>query len=268
MTSHSEKHDAIYALWDELVDHPTARAEEALSVLMQRLCDLLDARNCIYFSTVRFSRKGHSKDPVKRWRVHTVSYLHPSVALLDAAKEQLKNYQRGEFNLLDIRNVEHAGSFRVNRLVDLVPADWFESPFYQRHYRGLDHVDAIWAGVPVNEEAEVFCGVFRDASRPAFSVEERELFGQALRGLKWFHRQLLLNRGVMVAEAPLTDMEQLVLQGMLSGKSEKQIAVAMAHSVNTTHQHIKTIYRKFGVRNRSSLMALWLGESFHPPNRG
>ena len=35
---------------------------------------------------------------------------------------------------------------------------------------------------------------------------------------------------------------------------------ALGQSPNTTHFHTKSIYSKFGVRNRSALSALWLGK--------
>jgi len=255
--------DRVHALWDKLPDFSAAKAEEGLHVLMQELGELFGSQNFIYFGTVRFTIDSAS-DSRKRWRVHSVTYLHHTDELDKAAKEQLRNYQRGKFDLLDVRNVAEAGTYRVNRLVDLVPPEWFNSDFYHRHYRSVGHADAIWAGIPVNEDAEVFCGLFRDGQHPAFSTEERDAFGQALRGLKWFHRQLLLNRGVMVAKSPLTPTEQKVLNGLLSGHSEKVIADMAAHSYNTTHAHVRTIFRKFGVQNRASLMALWLGHAKLP----
>jgi DNA-binding CsgD family transcriptional regulator len=82
---------------------------------------------------------------------------------------------------------------------------------------------------------------------------------EALRGLKWFHRRQLLNRGIVLGDSPLTPTEQDVLAALLTGASEKEIARSMGHSPYTTHDYVKSIYRKFAVSNRSALMALWLG---------
>jgi DNA-binding CsgD family transcriptional regulator len=41
---------------------------------------------------------------------------------------------------------------------------------------------------------------------------------------------------------------------------EKQIAQRLGQSPNTTSFHVKSIYAKFGVRNRSALAALWLSK--------
>lgn len=59
----------------------------------------------------------------------------------------------------------------------------------------------------------------------------------------------------------LTSVERRVLQGLLSGLSEKRIAAAQGHSYHTTHQYVTAIYRKFGVNSRAALMALWLGQT-------
>ena len=45
---------------------------------------------------------------------------------------------------------------------------------------------------------------------------------------------------------------------LLTEATEKQIAVQLGLAVSTTHQHVVTLFRKFGVRNRAGLMSLWL----------
>jgi len=47
----------------------------------------------------------------------------------------------------------------------------------------------------------------------------------------------------------------------LTGLPEKEIAAAQGHSYHTTHEYVSAIFRKFGVSNRSALMALWLGRA-------
>ena len=96
---------------------------------------------------------------------------------------------------------------------------------------------------------------------PPFTESERDVIAFALRGIKWFHRQLLLSHGLLVANTPLTPVERHVLQGLLTGLAEKEIAAAQGHSYHTTHRHVSSIFRKFGVNNRSALMALWLGRA-------
>ncbi|MGT2511142.1 helix-turn-helix domain-containing protein [Cupriavidus basilensis] len=81
-----------------------------------------------------------------------------------------------------------------------------------------------------------------------------------MHGLRWYYRQQLLSHGLLIADASLTSAERRVLLGLLDGLTEKQIAQKLEQSPNTTHVHIKSIYTKFNVRNRSTLTALWLGK--------
>jgi DNA-binding CsgD family transcriptional regulator len=69
---------------------------------------------------------------------------------------------------------------------------------------------------------------------------------------------MLLSHGTGLAGSPLTQTERRVVQLLLTSKSEKQIAGELGQSPNTTHGHIRSVYRKFGVRGRHELMALWL----------
>nr|WP_272917844.1 helix-turn-helix transcriptional regulator [Altericroceibacterium endophyticum] len=71
----------------------------------------------------------------------------------------------------------------------------------------------------------------------------------------------MLGEGIGIASAPLTPTEHAVLGGVLQGMSEKEVAIANDQSPHTTHDHIKSIYRKYGVSSRTALMALWLGRT-------
>jgi DNA-binding CsgD family transcriptional regulator len=121
---------------------------------------------------------------------------------------------------------------------------------------------------PVNKDAESYFGIFRALDCPPFTVEERDKLAYALRGIKWFHRQIMLSHGVLVAEAPLTPTERRVLHLLLTGLSEKLIAAEMDRSYHTVHQCITAIFRKFGVNNRAGLMSLWLGQENYLGRRG
>ena len=53
----------------------------------------------------------------------------------------------------------------------------------------------------------------------------------------------------------LSPRERDTLEALLTGASEKQIALALGISCHTVHQYVKRIYRAFGVRSRAELMA-------------
>jgi len=66
----------------------------------------------------------------------------------------------------------------------------------------------------------------------------------------------MLSHGLLIAETPLTPTERKAPHHLLTGGSEKEIAAQVGQSYNTTHEHVGTLYRKLGVKNRSALMAL------------
>ncbi len=249
----------IHTLWDELADFDVARADEALTHLMGRLCTLAGAWNITWMGAVRLDAT-FPDDPIKGWRPRVVHHLYPSPPLDDAVREQMDKLEQGVVDVTTIRNVEGAGAFRANRLCDLVSPEWFELPYYRTYYQGVGTADSIWVAFPVNKDAESWFGIHRAPDHPHFAEAERDAVAYALRGIKWFHRQLMLSHGLLVAVTPLTPAERRVLHLLLTGLSEKLIAAELDRSYHSTHECVTSIFRKFGVNNRASLMALWLGQ--------
>lgn len=249
--------DLIHRLWDELAEFELSRADAALDHLMTVLIALLDAQNATWFGAVRMA-DNIPGDVTRGWRARALRYLHPAPELEAKTRDTIKKLEQGRIDVSTARNIALAGSFRVNRLTDLASEAYFDSDDYRRIYSAAK-ADAIWAGIPINADTECYLGIFRDDRHPRFTPAERDLAAYALRPLTWFHRRQMLNRAVMVGNAPLTEAERDVLGGLLNGLAEKEIAAARRQSPNTVHGHVTALYRKFGVNNRASLMALWLG---------
>lgn len=57
---------------------------------------------------------------------------------------------------------------------------------------------------------------------------------------------------------PLSTAQQRVFQSLLEGLAEKAIAHQLGLSTHTIHNHIRAIFRSFGVHSRSQLIALLL----------
>jgi DNA-binding CsgD family transcriptional regulator len=252
--------DSIHGLWDELTDFDAARTDEALTHLMGSLCILADASDVIWMGAVRMDAC-FADDPAKGWRPGIIRYLQPTKRLEDLGREQADLLESGAVDPNIISNLAGAGFFRANRLRDLVAPEWFESSYYRVFYQGVGHEDAVWVAFPVNKDIESWFGIFRSAALPPFTVAERDRIAYILRGLKWFHRRLMLSHGLLVAASPLTPVERRVLHLLLTGLSEKLIALESGRSYHTTHGCIMSIFRKFGVQNRAALMALWLGQA-------
>ena len=246
-----------YVLWDEMAGFEAADSDAALDHLMTRLCQRVDGHNALCLGAVRLPEMLPG-DPLRGWRVGLNRHLHAAPTFATPVRD-LAEHADGETGSTAARNVALAGCWRANRLVDLVGAAWFESAYYRDFYLAGGLGDAIWGVCPVNEDAEVYIGVFRPATDPRFSAAERDIVAELLRGLKWYFRQLLLSHGLCLANAPLTPAEREVVRLLLGGGGEREIAAELGQSVHTTHEHIKRIYRKFGVSNRPALAALWLG---------
>ncbi len=251
--------ERVHALWDQLANFSTGAVEEARRHFLTGLCELVDAQNVTWVGVVRMDT--HPEDPYLGWRPRLIHLLHPDARIAAAAAEQARRVEQGETDPVVTHNLKALGRLRVTRLEDVVPPEWLEDAYYKRFWLDAGRVDSLWACAPVNEDTEVYLGLHRDLGRPRYSPEERDRVTYAMRGLRWFHRQQMLGFGLLVAKTPLTPVERNVLRQLLSGQSEKEIAQSLDYSTSFVHEYVTRIYRKYGVRSRAELSALWLGKS-------
>nr|WP_272209872.1 helix-turn-helix transcriptional regulator [Marinicella sp. W31]MDC2875704.1 helix-turn-helix transcriptional regulator [Marinicella sp. W31] len=254
--------ERIYALWDELAEFEASRMPDARMHLLLAVCKMIDARQADWIGAVRLVDNMHS-DPLFGWRPRSISALYPDDETARIIQEAFALMDQGTPDITTVRNAELAGEFRVFMLHELAPPEWFEGDAYKIYYHGIDRLDSIWVGIPINADAEIQIGFHRALSQSPFSERDRQVVRHALRGIRWFYRLQMLSEGIGVASEPLTPTEAHVLLGLLQGLSERRIAENYGQSPHTTHDHVKRIYRKYGVSSRSALMALWLGQQ--PP---
>lgn len=138
--------------------------------------------------------------------------------------------------------------------------DWFEEEFYKTFHGSRGFHDQCFVIFPLHADYESLFSFQRVGEKKDFTAEEEAIATYALRGIKWFHRQLALSHGLLIAEAPLSPTLHRVTQLLLTERSEKLIAEEIGKSVPTTHKYITEIFRKFGVNSRAGLMAVWLGQ--------
>lgn len=256
--------ERVHQLWDELTDFDASRVDEALVHAMTVLASLVEAQNAFWLGAVRLA-PGRSGDPLRGWRPRAILYLHPSEIDARFYKETSRQFDAGIVDESTLAHVRQAGTFRASLLRELVSPAWFDTPFYDVAYRARRVVDAVFVISPVNRDAESYFGLHRKDGHPLFTAGERDLLAYALRGLKWFHRQVMLSRGLLVAAAPLTPAERRVLRLLLTSLSEKEIADRLGFTPRTTHAYVTGIFRKFDVSGRAGLTALWLGQQPAPP---
>jgi DNA-binding CsgD family transcriptional regulator len=259
MTTAEPSHDArdrIHQLWDELAGFGAARSEHALRRAMEVLGELVDAQQAYWMCSVRL---GPREDPVHGWRPALIQYLHEEPLAQKTFDEHRRKIERGAVDPSIIANLRLAGSFRINFQHEMVPPDWYESEFYLTYFVPREVHDVAYMVMPLGEDVESWIGFQRKgANRRRFDATDRALLAFAGRSLKWLHRPAALHHGLSIAAKPLTPTERKVLTALLASGSEADIAQELGMTVATVHTYATRIFRKFNVKGRSGLTALWL----------
>jgi DNA-binding CsgD family transcriptional regulator len=254
----SEHLPQICELWDELADFGAHETDAALMHLLRALSRFIDAQQAFWCGTVRVISK--DADPLGGWRLRALRRLHGSESDRQVLKRAQQYHDNKIFDPITIEQMRRAGACRAYLLREIAPADFESMAAYDVLYRSRHIVDALFTGFPVNGDAESLFGFYRiGGGSGSFSDQNRETVSEVLRPLKWFHRQVMLALGLLVAEAPLTAVERRVTSLLLTEWSEKEIAAELSLTPATTHSYITALFRKFGVSGRAGLTALWLG---------
>lgn len=251
--------EIVHALWDELSEFPVAKTDEALVHLLSAVCRMIHAGNAYWVGGLRVNPASDG-DPLLGWRPRANRYLHPAPIHEEVYRAQASKWNRREMDPSYERALRGVGTFRSYRLRRAMPARWFEGPNYQIFYASRGFHDTCFVTFPLHEDCESYFAFHRVNSAKNFTMAEEKLAAYALRGIRWFHRQLVLSYGIEVAEGPLTVTQRRIVHLLLTGRSEKEIAAELRQSPHTTHSHVADIFRKFGVNSRAALTALWLGQ--------
>ncbi|MES2738857.1 MAG: hypothetical protein V4672_21240 [Verrucomicrobiota bacterium] len=251
--------DAIHLLWDRLADFPVSETDRAQLYLMEAIAGMIHAGNAHWLGSVRLDST-LPEDPLKGFRPRAYCHLHPAPIHDEAYRAQAAKWKRSEPNEGIARAARDMGTFRAFRLRHVMRPAWFHEEYYQTFHASRGFHDQLFISFPLNEDCESFFGFQRVGGESDFTAEEEAIATYALRGIKWFHRQLALSHGLLIAERPLSPIQRQVTKLLLTELSEKQIAEEIGKTVGMTHKHITEIFRKFGVNSRAGLMAVWLGQ--------
>lgn len=113
--------------------------------------------------------------------------------------------------------------------------------------------------LPMHASVRMHFTLVRHSGSADFSATDRQMLELALAGLTRWLSWLAHSHGPVTAAGALPPHQRKVLLLLVTGLAEKQIADQLNLSTNTAHQYVTALYRRFGVRNRPSLAALWLG---------
>lgn len=261
---HSEfmDNEKIVQFWDELSEFGAHQSDAALNYCLERICDLIRADNAYWVGGVRVVKGDRTRlDPMSGWRVGAAHLLYADEAALQRKKQAMREPDENDVGDTTVQLIAKAGEFRAYTMKSgtLLSVDAFKkTDHYNFFYRQAGVEDRIWVVFPVSKDAESYFCIDTYEKGRCFTQDELEFTSQILRGIKWFHRQLLLSHGLGICLEPLTPSERRVKQCLLSGDSEKEIAAKLSLSPGTVHQYAVRIYRKFGVKGRTEFMSLWL----------
>jgi DNA-binding CsgD family transcriptional regulator len=146
--------------------------------------------------------------------------------------------------------------------------------FFSEYFRPLGLDDRIMSFCRVTREGSVSrwngISLERALGDQPFTVRDRQL-------VHFVHCELKPLMGTRLATfddrqaRPLSPRLRKVLDLLMLGRSEKQIACECKLAQSSVHKYITMVYRRFGVSGRAELMALflnWRGTKFSPGRRG
>lgn len=254
--------EKFYGLWDELADLPLVEMRGSIELLFSRIAEWIGADNAFWVGVARVRDEEEAKDDILYgWRLRAAErWLPPTEECQDLVRKVLAHMERDP-GMSTREIIRQAGRFRTFRLRDgfIDFEEFSKTQQYDMYFRQAGITDRIWCVFPVNQDAESLFCFDRVNRRSRFTHEHELLVGQVLRGIKWYHRQLLLNHGLLVGRTPLSPAHRRLLPQLLSDKPEKEIADTLGLSRATTHKYVTDIFRSFGVTNRPGLITLWMG---------
>lgn len=145
----------------------------------------------------------------------------------------------------------------VARRAELV-ADkaWYGSPYYLeiREPLGLD--DTLYAKITVPGKI-IALSLLREKGDELFTERQSQLVDLCLSQMAWPFQPD--DKSVDPRLAALQPRLRKVMQHLLDGDGEKQVAAKLNLSRHTVHEYVKMIYQQLGVSSRSELLSQWVG---------
>ncbi len=140
-------------------------------------------------------------------------------------------------------------------------ATWYRSSYVGDHMRAIGADDHIVSVCPTREGLVSALALYRPWGDTAFTEREVAI-------VNLFHEELCWK---LARPAPRPDPEQLLgrlaprlrdtLNQLLTGASEKEIAVHLGISAHTVHDYVKAIHRELGVRSRGELLSRFIPDA-------
>ena len=237
--------DRVHHLWDELAEFSPAQTDQAQLHLMQTLADWSGADNVRWHAGVRILQGRAAKDdPMNGWRLRGTRALLPRSPHRIKLGQGFHRVQKGFDMGMTVRAIaaEAGAKFRVHRMRDgFIDFNAFrKTAYYRAYYRDFGITDRMWICLPLNRDTESI--IVFDRHRPArhFTSRQAAWAGTAWRGLRWFHRQLLLSHGLRGAQSPLSPGQRRLFRNSSRGNRKKRSppfsALAFRRPISTSRR--------------------------------
>lgn len=143
----------------------------------------------------------------------------------------------------------------TRRREDIVPdPHWREDPHHDRYRKPLGLDEFVYSIYPFEDGLFSAVGLHRRTGRRAFTPRERRLVHIVVSEVAWLHRAGLPNDHG--EDAPkLTPRLRSVFGMLMQGWRRQLIAEQLDISTHTARDHIRAVYRHFGVSDQVELMA-------------
>lgn len=252
----NNNHQSFY---QQLAQFTQTDAHAAMNYVMQYACEHLNAKQAYWLCAVRLSDQDN--DLLQGWRPIKIHYLYADKTRQAQFIKHCELVERGEIDSSIVNNVQNHGRFRVNITSQMQSEQWFNSAFYNEFYLPMGISDLLCSATPIADDIECWlCFERKDPATPYFSATEQAWLATVVSPLAWLHQRMTLFEGVKLLQKPLTPAEKNILPLLLNGDSEQAIAAQTGLKITTVHTYATRIYRKYDVKGRVGLMALWLGD--------
>jgi DNA-binding NarL/FixJ family response regulator len=145
----------------------------------------------------------------------------------------------------------------VRRRDELVKDNpWRTSEHFNKLRQPLGLDDTIYARIAVPGKVIVLC-LLRGVDQKPFTDRESQLADLCLSQMAWPYQPDDAPSDPRVAA--LQPRLRKVMQHLLEGDAEKQVAAKLGLSKHTVHEYVKMIYQQLGVSSRSELLSQWVG---------
>ncbi|AFK57158.1 helix-turn-helix transcriptional regulator [Tistrella mobilis] len=152
------------------------------------------------------------------------------------------------------------GTAPVIRLSDLVPGRALErAPYFETLLRPTGARHVLTLAIRRGGRIAGALSLVRNQDAPDFSIEDRNLATALVPALEMSHA--LAHRRMPAAAQPFTAREAEIARLVADGATNKMIARQLGLSPETVKNHLRAIFRKAGVANRTTLSAWMLSRA-------